>query len=131
MQDLNSLIKGDPFEPIVFKLRVPIRSGEVEYQKLTLKPPLVGDALMTDGHPEGSVAYALALLSSLSGAPLAVLKKIVPEDWADLVIILSFTNLRFTGGINLLDKKGEDGPEDPTEAAEGTPPPSLGTISAA
>jgi hypothetical protein len=110
-------INSNPFEPVVYKLRVPIRKGEVEYKELTLRPPEVGDILMTDGHAPDSVGYALALLSSLSGVPLMFLKKMVPEDYADLRVILALTNMRFMGQINLLDKK-EGKPEDPTKAEE-------------
>jgi hypothetical protein len=122
---------NDPFEPEVFKLRVPIRKGEVEYTTLTLKPPLLRDIIRTDGHDPNSVAYARALLSSLSGVPEAVLDKLVPEDWADLRLILALTNMRFMGQVNLLDKKDEDETEDPTQAAGNIPPPSSAPTSAA
>jgi hypothetical protein len=127
-------INSDPFEPIIYELRIPIRKGEVEYKELTLRPPETGDILMTDGHASDSVGYALALLSSLSGVPLMFLKKIVPEDYADLRLILALTNARFMGQINLLDKKEEGKPGDPTEAGEveeDTPPKNSAPTSAA
>jgi hypothetical protein len=119
------MAKNDPFEPEVFALRVPIKKGEVEYKELTLRPPVLRDIIRTDGHDPESVGYARALLSSLSGAPEAVLDNIVPEDWADLRLILARTNMRFTGLVNLLDKKNEDETEDPTTAGDGTPPHNL------
>jgi len=126
---------SDPFEPEIFVLRVPIRKGEVEFKELTLRPPVLKDILRTDGHEPESVAYARALLSSLTGAPEAVLDQLVPEDWADLRVALTRTNMRFMGVVNLLDKKeGGETPNDdsdPTEAAEIIPPPNLGTTSAA
>jgi hypothetical protein len=137
---LGTTLKGmerDPFAPVVYELRVPLRKGEVEYKELTLRPPEVGDILMTDGHPPESVAYALALLASLSGVPLIFLKTMVPEDYADLRVILALTNMRFMGQINLLDGKEEGkegGAGDPTEAeekAEDTPPPASAPTSAA
>jgi hypothetical protein len=129
---MTGSINSDPFEPVVYELRVPIRKGEVEYKELTLRPPEVGDILMTDGHAPESVGYALALLSSLSGVPLMFLKKIVPEDYADLRLILALTNSRFMGQINLLDKKEESKPGDPTKAeADDTPPPTSAPTSAA
>jgi hypothetical protein len=126
-------MNSDPFAPVVYKLRIPIRKGEVEYKELTLKPPDLGDILMADGHAPESVAYAMALLSSLSGVPLMVLKKIVPEDWADLRLILALTNMRFTGQVNLPGKKEEAESPDPTEAEAGndTPPPNSDPTSAA
>lgn len=130
MKNILNGINIDPFEPIVYKLRVPLCKGEVEYNELTLRPPCAGDILMTDGHAPESVAYFLALPSSLSGVPLVFLKKIVPEDYADLRIILSPTNARFTGHINLLDTKEETKTEDPTKAEGGTPPRNSGTTSA-
>ncbi|MDR0455392.1 MAG: phage tail assembly protein [Treponema sp.] len=104
-------------EPEVFKLRVPIRKGEAEYNELTLKPPVLRDILRTDGHAPESVGYARALLSSLSGLPEALLDQLVPEDWADLRLILAKTNMRFMGLVNLLDEK-ESEAEDPTMAGK-------------
>jgi hypothetical protein len=128
----------DPFEPEVFRLRVPIRKGEVEYEALTLRPPVLRDIIRTDGHAPESVAYARALLSALSGVPEAVLDQLVPEDWADLRLVLAKTNMRFMGLINILDKKEDAENEDPTEAADMaakpgnvTPPRNSGPISAA
>ncbi|GHV76503.1 hypothetical protein AGMMS49942_13240 [Spirochaetia bacterium] len=127
-------MNNNPFEPEVFRLRVPIKKGEVEYKELTLKPPVLRDVLRTDGHDPASIGYARALLSALSGAPEAVLDQLVPEDWADLRIILARTNMRFMGLVNLLDKKPEteeDKSKDPTEAAENIPPQNSGPTSAA
>jgi len=125
--------KTNPFEPVTVKLRFPIRKGEVEYREITLKPPVLRDIVRTDGHDPESVGYARALLSSLSGLPEALLDQLVPEDWADIRLILAQTNMRFTGLVNLLDKKEEDD-EDPTTAAvsmEGTVPKTSETTSAA
>jgi hypothetical protein len=128
------MANNDPFEPEEFTLRVPVRKGEVEYKKLILKPPVLRDILRTDGHAPESVGYARALLSSLSGAPETVLDQIVPEDWADLRLILARTNMRFMGLVNLLDKKDGGQTEDPTKAEgaeEDTPPPTSAPTSAA
>jgi hypothetical protein len=126
----------NPFEPEVFRLRVPIKKGEVEYKELTLKPPVLRDILRTDGHDPAGIGYARALLSSLSGVPEAVLDNMVPEDWADIRLVLAQTNMRFMGLVNLLDKKEADETTDPTAAAGntpegGTPPPSSAPTSAA
>jgi hypothetical protein len=123
-------------EPEVFTLRVPLKKGEVEYTKLTLKPPVLRDILRTDGHDPNSVGYARALLSALSGVPETVLDELVPEDWADLRLVLARTNMRFMGLVNLLDKKEEEA-GDPTKAGgippevEHTPPPNSEATSAA
>jgi hypothetical protein len=120
-------------EPEVFTLRVPIRKGEVEYTKLTLKPPVLRDIIRTDGHDPNSIGYARALLSSLSGVPEALLDQIVPEDWADLRLILARTNMRYMGLVNLLDKKEDDETGDPTaagETGEDIPPPTSAPTSA-
>jgi len=109
--------KENPFEPVTVKLRVPIKSGEVEVKEITLKPPVLRDVLRTDGYHPDSVGYARALLSALSGLPEVLLDNLVPEDWADLRILLAQVNLRFMGLVNLLDKK-EDKTKDPTTAGE-------------
>ena len=120
----------NPFDTEIFKLRVPIKQGEVEYSELRLKPPVLRDILRADGHEPESIGYARALLSALSGVPEVVLDNLVPEDWADLRIHLLGINLRFMGVFNLLDEDdsdptmaeaaGEDTPtrnSDPTSAA--------------
>jgi hypothetical protein len=130
---MRNNLNADPFEPEVVALRVPIRKGEVEYRKLTLRPPVLRDILRTDGHDPQSVGYARALLSALSGVPEAVLDQLVPEDWADLRLILARTNMRFMGLLNLLDKKEEEA-ADPTEAeppGDDTPPANSAMTSAA
>ena len=125
--------KTNPFEPVIVPLRVPIKKGEVEYKEIKLRPPLLRDIIQTDGHDPDSVGYARALLSSLSGLPEVLLDQLVPEDWADLRLILTQTNMRFMGLVNLLDEKG-DKDENPTraeETGEDTAPPTSGPTSAA
>jgi hypothetical protein len=116
----------DPFSPVTYRLRVPLRKGEVEIGELVLQPPVLKDILRTDGHHAESVAYGMALLSSMTGVPESVLGRIVPEDWADLRVVLAQTNMRFMGPVNLLDKKEGGESEGPTRAAD-TPPPSSAT----
>ncbi|MDR0583602.1 MAG: phage tail assembly protein [Treponema sp.] len=117
-------------EPEVFTLRVPIKKGEAVYATLTLKPPVLRDILRTDGYDPNSVGYARALLSALSGAPEALLDELVPEDWADLRLVLARTNMRFMGLVNLLDEKKEEAKDPTSAAANGTPPPNSETASA-
>lgn len=123
-------MKRNPFEPETIQLRVPIKKGEVEFKSLTLRPPVLRDILRTDGHDPNSVGYALALLSSLSGVPESVLEKLVPEDWADIRIVLAQTNMRFMGLVNVIDNKEGQEEADPTQAAEHTPPPNSDPTSA-
>jgi hypothetical protein len=93
------------------------------------------DILRTDGHDPAGIGYARALLSALSGVPETVLDELVPEDWADLRLILARTNMRFMGLLNLLDEK-EEKAADPTKAGgippevEHTPPPNSEPASA-
>jgi hypothetical protein len=76
--------------------------------------PKVKDLLQAGAYPEGSIAFTHALLSSLTGEPAIIINEMVPEDWADALVILSRTYQRFTGLINLFDKKEESG--NPTKA---------------
>ena len=125
-------MNSGPVEPVIYRLRCPIRQGGAEYSELTLRAPDTGNLLTADGHAPESAAYAPALLSSLSGVPLMFLKKIVPEDYSDLRIIPALTSGRRMGSINLLDKEEEeDRTGDPAEAAEDTPPPNSAKTSAA
>ena len=126
-------MKDSPFEPLVFRLRVPLVKGQVRYEELTLKPPVLRDILRTDGHDPASIGYARALLSALSGVPEAVLDELAPADWADLRLVLARTNMRFMGLVNLFDEKDGEETGDPTGAGEpgnGTPPPNSGPTSA-
>jgi hypothetical protein len=105
----------NPFESMKLKLRVPLKQGEVEVSEIVLRPPTVKDILMGDGHDPDTAAYIIALASSMSGIPEIVFRSMVPEDYADLRVLIAFTHQRFTGSVNLLDKKEES--ENPTEAA--------------
>jgi hypothetical protein len=120
----------NPFETEIFKLRVPLRQGELTVAELRLRPPVLRDMLRTDGHDPNSIGYARALLSSLSGVPEIVLDNLVPEDWADLRIILAKQNMRFMGLVNLFDKD-EDTEDPPDAAGNDAPSPSSSPPSAA
>jgi len=122
-----------PFEQQKIKLRVPLKKGEVEYGEITIRPPLLRDIIKTDGHDPNSVGYARALLASLSGLPEVLLDQMVPEDWADIRLVLTEINMRFMGLVNLFDEKEEEN-ENPTtaeEAGKNTPPQTFGPTSAA
>jgi hypothetical protein len=110
----------DPFETETIVLRHPVTVGERTVMELRFKPPKVKDLLQAGAHPEGSIAFTHALLSSLTGEPAIIINELVPEDWADSLVILSRTYQRFTGLVDLFDRRGEK-PENPTAA--GTPPP--------
>jgi hypothetical protein len=121
----------DPFAIETIKLRVPLTLGERTVTELHIKPPKVRDIVRTDGNEPTSVAYARALLSSLTGEPESILNEMVPEDWADCLVILAKTAMRFSGTLNLLDQKEEK--KNPTNRAEkaNTPPGTSEMTSAA
>jgi hypothetical protein len=116
----------DPFATEVVTLRVPVTAGERTVTELRFRPPKVKDLLQAGAYPEGSIAFTHALLSSLTGEPAIIINEMVPEDWADSLVILDRTYQRFTGRINLFDKKEET--ENPTTAD--TPPKNSSPTSA-
>jgi len=109
--------KYDPFGPETIRLRRPLPGGKDggEIASLTLRPPELRDALAADEREPGTMAYALAMLSSLSGVRESSLARLIPEDLADAVVSLSRANLRFPGDISLADppEGEEEGPYDP------------------
>jgi hypothetical protein len=116
--------KIDPFATETVTLRVPLTLGERTVAELRFKPPKVKDALRTDKYENGTVAAAIALMSSLTEEPESLLMEMIPEDFADCAVILARTNMRFMGQINLFEQQKEN----PTMAAEGplnVPPESL------
>ena len=126
--------KIDPFATETLQLRVPLKLGEVTVTELRFRPPKIKDALRTDRYEDGTVAAALALLSSLTGQPESLLGELVPEDYADCAVILARTNMRFLGQINLFDQFDPKDNEDPTKAeaeAGGAQQPNLLPASAA
>jgi len=106
--------KLDPFATETVILRVPLTLGERTVKKLHFKPPKLKDALRTDKYEDGTVAAAIALMSSLTGEPETLLSEMFPEDFADCAVILARTNMRFLGQINLFKQQEEN----PTTAAE-------------
>jgi hypothetical protein len=103
----------DPFATETIVLRAPVTVGERTVTELRFRPPKVKDLLQAGLYPEGSIAFTHALLSSLTGEPAIIINELVPEDWTDALVILSRTYQRFTGLINLFDKKEES--ENPTK----------------
>ena len=108
----------DPFATETIKLRVPVTVGERTVTELTFKVPKPKHLLRIDSYPERSIAAAMALMSALTGESETIIGELFAEDWADCMVITNRSYQRFTGDINLFDKK--DGAEDPTKA--GTPP---------
>jgi hypothetical protein len=105
--------KIDPLKTETIQLRVPLTLGEVTINTLNFRPPKVKDSLRTDKYENGTMAAAVALMSSLTGQPESLLGEMVPEDFADCAVILARTNMRFMGQINLFKEQ-----EDPTMAEE-------------
>lgn len=118
--------KLNPFENEVLCLRVPLKSGEVVVDTLTFRPPTVKDALATDKYPPNTVANVIAMASSLTGVPEALFNSMIPEDFADMCVIVARTKQRFFGEINLFDDKEQD----PTKAEPDTATPTSQKTSA-
>jgi hypothetical protein len=114
--------RKNPFETETIRLRAPIKVGEYEVAELNVRPPVVKDILRTDGHAPESVGYVLALMSSLTGQPEAVLEKLVPEDYADIRVAASQIHCRFVGLVNMFDKGSETTNKDPTPPPTSAPP---------
>ena len=120
--------KNDPFAAETVELRKPLSSGERAVEKLVFQAPTVKDILAAGQYPEASIPFSFALLCSLCGEPAILLQKMIPEDWADCMVIVNRSYQRFCGTINLLDKK-QDESENPTMA--GTPRETSSMTSAA
>ena len=120
--------KIDPFSVETVELRKPLSSGERTIEKLVFQAPTVKDILAAGQYPEASIPFSFALLCSLCGEPAILLQKLIPEDWADCMVIVNRSYQRFCGTINLFDKK-QDESENPTMA--GTPPETSSKTSAA
>jgi hypothetical protein len=111
----------DPFGVEQVKLYKPVTAGEHCVESLNFRPPVVKDLFYAGSrYPEGSIPFTLCLISSLTGEPELVIEKLVPEDWANAVVVANRTYQRFCGHINLFKKEVQA--ENPTTA--GTPPPS-------
>jgi len=123
--------KIDPFATETLQLRAPLKLGELTVKELHFRPPKIKDALRTDRYEDGTVAAALALLSSLTGQPESLLGELVPEDYADCAVILARTNLRFLGQINLFDQKEKADPTQAETEASAAQQPNLSPGSAA
>jgi len=121
-------MKIDPFATEIVTLRVPVTSGERTIKELVFQTPTVKDLLAAGQYPEASLPFSFALLCSLCGEPAIIIQKMVPEDWADSMIIVNRSYQRFCGTINLFDKK-QDSDENPTMA--GIPPETSSMTSAA
>ena len=105
----------DPFAAETIKLRQPLKSGERVIDKVVIKAPTVKDLLAAGQYPEASIPFSFALLSSLCGEPAIILQPMIPEDWADCMVVVNRSYQRFCGLINLFDKKPEDS-KNPTMA---------------
>ncbi|MDR1239273.1 MAG: phage tail assembly protein [Treponema sp.] len=119
----------DPFASETVELYAPVTVGEHRVTQLLFNPPVVKDLLQAGTrYPEGTIPFTACLISSLTGEPETVIHRLVPEDWANAVLVADRTYQRFCGRINLFKQNGER-PENPTTAA--TPPPSSSGTSAA
>jgi hypothetical protein len=95
----------DPFATEVIKLRVPVTVGERTVKELSFPPPDTGNLLDAGKYQEASIPFYFELMKSLTGEPELILRKIVPEDLADCMVIINRTYQRYCGIINLFDQK--------------------------
>jgi hypothetical protein len=102
-------MKIDPFAVETVELRKPLSSGERTVERLAFQPPTVKDLLAAGQYPEASIPFSFALMASLCGEPAIILQKMIPEDWADCMVIVNRSYQRFCGIENLFDKKEDDG----------------------
>ncbi|MDR3173181.1 MAG: phage tail assembly protein [Treponema sp.] len=112
----------DPFATETIILRQPVTAGERTVTELHFRPPKVKDLLRAGAYPEGSIAFTHEMLSSLTGEPAIIINEMIPEDWADSLMILSRTYQRFTGQINLFDQQKDpkkEASENPTTSPPG------------
>jgi hypothetical protein len=117
----------DPFAAETVELYVPVTVGEHRVTKLVFNPPVVKDLLYAGNrYQDGTIPFTACLISSLTGEPENVIRRLVPEDWANAVVVADRSYQRFCGRVNLF-KQTEEPPENPTAAA--TPPPSSSGIS--
>jgi hypothetical protein len=108
-----------PFDKETVKLLSPVAVGEHFVEHLVFNSPVVKDLFYAGSqYPEGSIPFTVCLISSLTGEPENVIEKLVPEDWANAVIIANRTYQRFCGHINLFNQ--EDKKKNPTPGAAAT-----------
>jgi hypothetical protein len=113
----------DPFASEKIKLYKPVAVGEHFVEELTFRAPVVKDILYAGSRfPEGSIPFTACLMSALCGEPENVLEKMVPEDWANAVVIVDRTYQRFCGHINLFKKEAKGNPTKGAAATADTPP---------
>jgi hypothetical protein len=118
----------EPFDSETIELYQPVTMGEHTAARLVFRAPRVKDLLYAGSkYPEGTIPFTLCLISSLTGEPEQIIERLVPEDWANAVVVADRTYQRFCGHINLFEKK-KDATENPTMA--GTPPGNSSEISA-
>lgn len=65
-----------------YTLKTPATVGERTITELKFHRPKTRDFLRTDGHQIDSVGADVALVSSLSGEPVAIISAIDIDDWA-------------------------------------------------
>jgi hypothetical protein len=119
----------DPFAAETVELYAPVTVGEHRITQLVFNPPVLKDLFYAGSrYPEGSIPFTASLISSLTGEPENVIQRLVPEDWANAVVVADRTYQRFCGHLNLFKQK-EETPENPTKAV--TPPPSFSQTSGA
>ncbi|MBQ9206861.1 MAG: phage tail assembly protein [Treponema sp.] len=80
-----------------YTLKTPATSGERTVTELKFHRPKTRDFMRTDGHAADSVGADVALVSSLSGEPEAIISAIDIDDWAVIRVELQKIWLQFFG----------------------------------
>jgi hypothetical protein len=109
----------DPFATEVVTLRIPVTAGERTVETLSFHPPVTGDLLAAGKYQEQSIPFYFELMKSLTGEPEIILRKIIPEDFADCMVIVSRAYQRYCGNINVFDKKGGEANPQTTDIPSG------------
>jgi len=106
-------MKIDPFATEIVTLRVPLTAGERTVKELSFHPPTLMDLLAAGKYQEATIPFYAELLRSLTGESELILRKLVPEDVADCMVVVNRSYQRFCGTINLFDQEEDN---------EGNPP---------
>jgi hypothetical protein len=105
----------DPFAIETVILYKPVTVGERTVKELRFKPPVTKDIFYAGSrYQEGSIPFTHALICSLTGESELIIDRLVPEDWANEVVIADRSYQRYCGRINLFKQKDEN--ENPTTA---------------
>lgn len=99
--------------------------GQRTITSLTFQDPKVRHIMAGDGRDPGTVGFAVAIASALTGEPELLIAELPSPDWVKVKTRVNAIYADFSGfDVRHLLKlagldKGADGKENPTEAASG------------